>query len=71
MSINGRDICKLFKNPFNLGEEIKICNVTLSAMGNAYDDDDATFTQWDFNPIYNSFECAMACCIVQMFVALS
>ena len=40
-------------------------------MGNEYASDDATFTQWDFNPIYNSFECAMACCILQMFCQIA
>ena len=60
----------LMNNPWNLKQEIKICNVALNAMGNPYSRDD-TFTQWDFNPAYSTFECVMACCFVQIFCKMA
>lgn len=64
-SINGYDIECLLKDPYNLKEEIKICNLTLNGMGNAYNDG-YRFTQWNFNPQYTRFDSALACCIVEM-----
>ena len=69
-SINGCDISCLFKDSYNLGEEIKVCNVTLNGMGNVYNEN-YRFTYWDLNPQYTCFECAIACCIVQMFCQIA
>ena len=70
MSINGKDISLLYKNPFDLKQEIKICNVTLNGMGNPYAQH-KYFTEWDFNPSYTNFECTMACCVVDMLYQIA
>ena len=69
-SINGCDISCLFKDPYNLGEEIKVCNVMLNGMGNVYNESNR-FTHWDFNLQYTDFESTIACCIVEMFCQMS
>ena len=69
-SIDGEDVSKLHQSPFNLTQEMMICNVTLNGMGNSYGEH-KYFTEWDFNPAYTNFECALACCIVRMFCQLA
>ena len=59
------------KEPFNLNEEIKICTIEVNAVGNEYADDNSTFTQWDFNPLFNSFEYTIACCMLQIFCQMT
>ena len=70
ISINGQDVSKLYQYPYNFEEEIKICNVTLNGMGNPYSEH-KSFTEWDFNHTYTDFECAMACCIVEMLYQIA
>ena len=69
-SMNGVDVSKLHQLPFNSTQEMMICNVTLNGMSNPYAEH-KYFTEWDFNPAYTNFECALACCIVRMCCQLT
>ena len=60
----------LFKDPFNLQQEIKICNLQLYAMDNEYANG-KKFTQWDVDRYSSNFCVAFACCIVEMFCQIA
>ena len=60
---------RLFKDPFNLQEEIKICNLKLNALHNEYTK--KKFTQWDLNRGSSLFDITFSCCIVEMFCQIA
>ena len=69
MSINGHDISVLFKDPFNLQQEIKICNLHLNALSNVDHTNRKEFINIQGDLAHFSSRCRklFACCIVEMF----
>ena len=70
LSINGNDMSLLFKDPFNLQQEIEICNLQLNATPNKYTNG-SKFTQWDLDRYSSGFKTAFACCVIEMFCQIA
>ena len=62
-NINDCDVSCLFKDPFNLSQEIKICNLTLNGMGKRQYLD--RFVQWNFQKQYSKFDRTLAVCVIE------